>query len=199
MHSGHVGAVVTCRVFAVLFFVTGDAAGGRVTDRCAVAAGPLPTLRETRSHATPKSHSSPLPKVSSAPPHLKFRFSSWETRNACAQEELDPLKMVMGTDGNGDCVYWNASPPERWELLNDGSCETSDSVRAKFSSIAECVVAASQIRWGCATLPAAESGTHVEVAYCVPDTTGNHTNRGSCEEDEWTVEHESILREHGGR
>jgi hypothetical protein len=120
--------------------------------------------------------------VSSAPPHLKFRFSSWETRDACAQEELDPLKMVMGTDGNGDCVYWNASPPERWELLNDGSCETSDSVRAKFSSMAECVVAASQIRWGCATLPAAESATHVEVAYCVPDTTGNHTNRGSCEE-----------------
>ena len=51
----------------------------------------------------------------SAPPHLEFRYPSWATRNACAQEELDPLKMVMGTDGNGDCVYWDASRPERWE------------------------------------------------------------------------------------
>ena len=83
----------------------------------------------------------------SAPPHLKLRCPLWATRNACAQEELDPLKMVMGTDGNGDCVCWDASRPERWELLNDGGCAASDSPRAQFSSLADCVLGATQTKW----------------------------------------------------
>ena len=50
----HVCAVFTCLVPAFLF-VTGDTAEGRVTDCCAVAASPLPTLRGTRSSASPRS------------------------------------------------------------------------------------------------------------------------------------------------
>ena len=83
----------------------------------------------------------------SAQPHLKLHYPSWATRNSCAQEELDPLKMVMGTDGNGDCVCWDASRPERWELLNDGGWVASDSPRAQFSSLADCVLGATQTKW----------------------------------------------------
>ena len=88
---------------------------------------------------------------------------------------------------------------------NGGSCSTMAAARpvtlSERSSRALPSALSPLLRSGgvAPTLPAAESGTHVEVAYCVPDTTGNHTNRGSCEEDEWTVEHESILRDHGGR
>ena len=157
----------------------GNIAGGRITDADIAA---WEALWVSLTDLTPLEQAHRFYWLAeSAPPHLKFRYPSWATRNACAQEELDPLKMVMGTDGNGDCVYWDASRPERWELLNDGGCEASDSPRAQFSSLADCVLGATQTKWGCFRLPASESGTHVDVAYCVPDAAGNHSSRNSCE------------------
>jgi len=157
----------------------GHIAGGRIT---AADIDAWEALWESLADLTPVEQAARFSWLAaSAPPHLKFHFPSWATRTACAQEELDPLKMVMGTDGNGDCVYWDASKPEQWELLNDGSCGASDSSRAQFSSLADCVVASSQIKWGCVRLPASESGTHVDVAYCVPNPSGNHSSIGSCE------------------
>jgi len=113
----------------------------------------------------------------SAPPHLKLRCPLWAPRNACAQEELDPLKMVMGTDGIGDCVCWDASRPERWEPLNEnGGC-----ARQRFSQPRRLCPRSYSDQVGCVSLPASESGTHVDVAYCVPDATGNYSSRDSCE------------------
>ena len=46
--------------------------------------------------------------VSRAPPHLRFYWPSWPNRTACEAVEEDERNMVMGVDGNGDCVYWRA-------------------------------------------------------------------------------------------
>ena len=140
----------------------GNIVGGRIT--AADIAG-WEALGESLTDLTPLEQAYRFYWLAeSAPPHLKLRYPSSATRNACAQEELDPLKMVMGTDGNGDCVYWDASRPERFELLNDGGCAASDSPRAQFSSLADSVLGATQTKWGCVSLLASESGTHVDVA-----------------------------------
>ena len=51
--------------------------------------------------------------------------------------------VIMGTDGNGKCVFNARVPsanPSRWECLNDGTCAlSSDESRALFVSAAECL------------------------------------------------------------
>lgn len=46
--------------------------------------------------------------VADAAPHLRFHWPSWLNRTACEEEEQDKRNMVMGVDGNGDCVYWRS-------------------------------------------------------------------------------------------
>ena len=80
----------------------------------------------------------------SMPPQLQLYWPSYFNRSACEEHEGDPTAMILGTDGNGDCVYWTAPAPPpppaiRFECLNDGTCARSSTARAVFSSEAACL------------------------------------------------------------
>jgi len=116
------------------------------------------------------------------PGHLKFNFPSWYTKGACVLEELDHSKMVMGTDANGACVYWEAlRRPKRWELLNDGTCESSESLSAPFTTEGECLKVATTIKWSCISLLPIASQSGEAAAYCVPDEEGTFSSVDECE------------------
>merc|ERR1711998_414596 len=87
--------------------------------------------------------------TNSAPAYLHFSFPAWGTRDVCDQAEQDPANMIMGTDGSSNCVYWTADVPQRWEMLNDGSCDSSSSDRAAFATQEECEAAAGATKWTC--------------------------------------------------
>ena len=106
-----------------------------------------------------------------AAPHLHFFWPSYLNRTQCEAAESDPVKMVMGVDGDGNCVYWvlpAVSGGSKWELLNDGTCEQSGESpdRAVHESEASCL--ASVQGWSCVRdIPNASfSG----AAYCLPQT-----------------------------
>lgn len=58
-------------------------------------------------------------------PVLKFQFPNYFNRHICAHLEYDNSPhMVMGTNWNGDCVFWTWLENEAtwlWECLNDVS------------------------------------------------------------------------------
>ena len=96
--------------------------------------------------------------------------------------------MVLGIDGNGECVYWTASPaPREWELLNDGTCEATSAEesrthihRRRFASRDACEAGARASHWRCARFtPPAGRGT--ESAFCMPAEDGRYNSVGDCE------------------
>ena len=78
-----------------------------------------------------------------ASPYLHFEWRSWTKKSACEEQEQVAGSVIMGTDGNGKCVFNARVPsanPSRWECLNDGTCAlSSDESRALFVSAAECL------------------------------------------------------------
>lgn len=44
--------------------------------------------------------------VVACPARLKLTLPSWQTRKACAPADVDEASMVLGTDGDGLCVFW---------------------------------------------------------------------------------------------
>jgi hypothetical protein len=81
--------------------------------------------------------------AAAAPPRLHLSLPSWNTRAACAAQDANASLMVLGTNGDGECVFWemdaSEAEPARWERLIDGSCEPSASpTRAQWSSQQEC-------------------------------------------------------------
>eukprot|EP00656_Telonema_subtile_P033841 TRINITY_DN3785_c0_g1_i1.p1 TRINITY_DN3785_c0_g1~~TRINITY_DN3785_c0_g1_i1.p1 ORF type:complete len:210 (-),score=40.72 TRINITY_DN3785_c0_g1_i1:197-826(-) len=120
--------------------------------------------------------------VAAMPEHLKLSFVSWQTKAVCAEEEAAAGKMVLGVDGLGNCVFWEAAAGVlRWEMLNDGSCEQSSSMRALYESSTECTSASKATGWKCVRVSASDTQSGEEAAYCVPDITGNFTGVGACE------------------
>uniref|UniRef100_A0A7S3C1T2 Uncharacterized protein n=1 Tax=Haptolina ericina TaxID=156174 RepID=A0A7S3C1T2_9EUKA len=134
--------------------------GGRITaadvrlfERLWLKYGPTPTADQFAE------------LVAATPARLKLTLPSWQTRQACAAEEADEASMVLGTDGEGSCVYWREIAPAspNWEAMNDGTCEPATettSARATFASRTSCL-AASAGPWGCV-------GDH---KYCALNTT----------------------------
>jgi Cys-rich protein (TIGR01571 family) len=101
------------------------------------------------------------------PAHLQLYWQNYNNRSACEREEADPTAMILGTDGNGDCVYWSPLPasPLQYECLNDGTCSKSSSSRAIFSTEAECLNSCAHA-WECVSdIPHATSGGR---RYCLP-------------------------------
>ena len=129
-----------------------------------------------------------------APPHLHFRWQSWQARAACVAAERWPQNNVMGTDGNGACVFFRASspglgpapPPPRWECLNDGTCAPSSrppgpgDPRVTFATEAECVAGCGR-SWECVRRTARVS-REAGAAYCRPKLQGN-ASRGTARAD----------------
>lgn len=87
------------------------------------------------------------------PHHLHFRHQGWENRSICEEVETDEASMIMGYDGDDQCVYWTKAPVtsiEHWEILNDGTCGASeDPARAIYSSYADCTAAVVTKRFVC--------------------------------------------------
>lgn len=97
------------------------------------------------------------------PNHLKLSYLSYNNKHLCEEMEKDAINMIMGVDGNNNCVYWTADPPPmRWELLIDGTCEPSNSDRAAFASKSECQAA------GFECITVISNGT--KNGYCQPST-----------------------------
>ena len=120
--------------------------------------------------------------VAKAPAHLKLSLPSWLTRTACAEVEKSDRNMVLGTDGNGDCVYFVLATPDstsKWELLNDGSCVQSASERAVFSTEADC--SAAHASWKC--VKKVFNASYPDAHYCVPAAKGDgaFTTAAGCE------------------
>lgn len=81
------------------------------------------------SNSNPEQQSAAfLALAAAAPPNQKLFLPSWTTKDACAKQEKDATNMIMGTDGNGDCVCWILPQPIGCEMLNDGTCEESSTV-----------------------------------------------------------------------
>lgn len=96
------------------------------------------------------------------PRHLKFHWLSYDTKHFCEDAEKDTNNMIMGVDGDNNCIYWVAdAKPKGWELLIDGTCEPSYSERAIYASKAEC---ASHTGFECVTV--INNGT--TTGYCQP-------------------------------
>ena len=108
------------------------------------------------------------------PPYLHFSWPSWKRKTACEAQERDASMHVMGTDGNGACVYWTAqtgaanTTPQRWECLNDGACVQSSSSRAVFESELQCKRECGQ-SWQC--IKPTVNVSH-NVAFCLPVVAG---------------------------
>lgn len=112
------------------------------------------------------------------PLYLHFNWPSWKQKAACEEQEKSPSVHIMGTDGNGACVYWTApdpakATPHRWECLNNGECVPSSSSRAVFTSQFQCKAECGQ-SWECVT---PSVGVTHRTAYCVPVVT--HTRQGN--------------------
>merc|ERR1712137_835768 len=56
--------------------------------------------------------------------HLHFRFFSYFERHLCAEAESNEKNIIIGLDGNDDCVFWTLKQDdvEQFECLNDGTC-----------------------------------------------------------------------------
>ena len=120
--------------------------------------------------------------VAEALPHLHFTWQSWNNKAACDAIEADEKNVIMGTDGNGKCVYWTApAAPTRWECRNDGTCEPSaDASRALFDSESQCVSECAT-RFQCVRVTGTIGNSsdpkapRDSVAYCLPSL-GNTTS-----------------------
>ena len=64
---------------------------------------------------------------------------------------------VMGLDEAGNCVYWlGPAPADRWERVNDGTCEPSaDPKRALWLTEQACQLASQQAGFVCIHTPTA--------------------------------------------
>jgi hypothetical protein len=107
------------------------------------------------------------------PKYLHFNWPSWKQKAACEVQEKDVNLHVMGTDGNGDCVYWTApdrakASQQKWECLNDGQCVPSSSSRALFASESQCKTECGH-SWEC--VKPTVSVSH-PTAYCLPVVAG---------------------------
>ena len=90
--------------------------GGRITaadvrlfERLWLKYGPTPTADQFAE------------LVAATPARLKLTLPSWQTRQACAAEEADEASMVLGTDGEGSCVYWRESEAEPDSISRDSN------------------------------------------------------------------------------
>ena len=54
-------------------------------------------------------------KVAKDHPHLILHWPRWQDRAICAAQDSNASTMVIGTDGNGECVFWvqTGGPPPR--------------------------------------------------------------------------------------
>eukprot|EP01052_Picozoa_sp_SAG31_P034481 SAG31_NODE_4035_length_3645_cov_1.508460_2_plen_982_part_00 len=114
------------------------------------------------------------------PKHFHFYWPSWQNRKLCEIAEQNKTLHVMGTNGDGDCVYWAPSPtpaakfgaPRGWECLNDGTCVQSASSRAVYTSKSHCTTSCGA-SWHCLR-SAAPNVSKSAVAYCLPRDTIHH-------------------------
>jgi len=150
--------------------VVGNIAGGRITEQD----------RQLFKTWTRVDEQGWAGLFAAAPAHLKLSAPSFLKREVCAEAEKDPAKQVMGTDGEGNCVYWLMAAPAaggKWEVLNDGSCVQVDSERGVYASQAECLAA--NRKWKCvADIPGA---ARKDAHYCIPSSDGEHDSVDSCE------------------
>lgn len=107
-------------------------------------------------------------------PKIKLRFLSWMTKDACADVEQDSLNIIMGINGDGECLSWLWQlDPSSWECLNDGSCELSDptmSLRSAYESEEDCLNNCGRGRWQCTVekdVAVIDGGTRT-VHNCLP-------------------------------
>lgn len=116
----------------------------------------------------------------SLPARLKFFYRSWDKKSACENAESDASNMVMGVDGDGNCVYWKwVEPASNWECAIDGTCfQSADPVRAIYSSESECRSKCGEGKWSCKRLSHVPRGSG---HYCEPDANGNYNSVAACE------------------
>ena len=121
--------------------------------------------------------------VGAVDPALRFLQPSWLTRQACEPHEHDPLAMVMGTNGHGQCVYWEyTDKPIAWECLNDGTCGLSLGSRGTYFSEHDCLAACGQGKWAClqnTDRGAGYAGSNAKM--CTPNPLGKCSGIGACE------------------
>ena len=61
--------------------------------------------------------------AAATPKYLHFHWPAWNQKEICAAFEANASLHVMGTNGQGECVYWEAATPAsvaapaRWECL----------------------------------------------------------------------------------
>eukprot|EP00756_Hemistasia_phaeocysticola_P039203 Hpha_TRINITY_DN16802_c1_g1::TRINITY_DN16802_c1_g1_i4::g.151064::m.151064 len=148
--------------------VVGGIAGGRITD----------TDRALFANWTRKDVAGFIALAAASPKYLHFYPLRYTDRHVCAKAERSSANQVMGTDGDGNCVYWidDARSSGGWELLNDGTCVTG-TARGHYHTKAACKAAGS--RWTCrrnitdAYIP--------DAHYCVPAPKGEFSGIEACE------------------
>lgn len=115
----------------------------------------------------------------SVPPYLQLHYQSWNNKAACEAVEASPDNMVMGVDGEGNCVYWKwTSSATKYECALDGTCFKSSSARAIYSSEEECESHCGKGKWSCIQTTKVPSGSS---HHCEPDAQGSYANLDECE------------------
>jgi hypothetical protein len=110
---------------------------------------------------------------------LHMYLPTYANRHVCAAAEQKGTSSVMGTNGNGQCVYWKREPVAGlWECLNDGTCAQSLRTEGAFPSEQTCLATCAHAKWTCLQSP---TGMH-DAKMCVLDQqAGKCADLGSCE------------------
>jgi hypothetical protein len=157
-------------------------AADRALFESAWAAGVPPATRSSAPGAGLTNTGSSFDMLAAqAAPHLHFHWQSWVTKEACDAQETNGSVVVIGTDEDGDCVFW-AKPQvphsPRWECVNDGTCQIGTNPEfARFSSEAECASHCAS-RWACTRItgsrPFAHASTAAIVTSWIPNANRDH-------------------------
>ena len=114
------------------------------------------------------------------PPELHFHLPSYVSKDACAA--MESKAMVMGTNDNGKCVYWNYdSPPVMWECLNDGTCAQSLRTTGTFFSEKDCLQNCGGGKWACMQNAQIAGCAGKDATMCIPQPSGFCANLAECE------------------
>jgi len=116
-------------------------------------------------------------------PMLHMRLPDYRNRAICAPFDTPGSPMhIMGTNEAGGCVYWvYESPPNRWECLNDGTCEQSLGGRGTFSTQADCEKNCGQGKWACMQNAIIAGCAGADATMCIPSPTGACKDITTCE------------------
>jgi hypothetical protein len=115
---------------------------------------------------------------------LHMYLPTYANRQVCAAAEQKGTSSVMGTNGNGQCVYWKREPiGGLWECLNDGTCGQSLRTDGAFPSEQACLATCAHAKWTC--LQSKDNGPNFAGAngkMCVMDQqAGTCADLGGCE------------------